>query len=59
MVGKLKGGEGQLLPSLELKDPWLRAFFYSCLQTRQAKADGPCSCNVCSEEYDHFIFEKG
>lgn len=34
-------------------------FFYSCLQTRRAKSDGHCSCNVCSEENEHFIFEKG
>lgn len=55
---KAERREGQLLP------PWAQAslalcFLFSCLQTRRAETDGHCSCNVCSEENEHFIFEKG
>lgn len=47
-------------PSLSSSIPGtVLTFFYSCLQTRRAETDGHCSCNVCSEENEHFIFEKG
>lgn len=52
--------EGQLLSPWSSSIPGtVLTFFYSCLQTRRAETDGHCSCNVCSEENEHFIFEKG
>lgn len=43
--------EETLCPLLELDVPGtVPAFLYSCLQTRWAKTDGHCSCNLCSKE---------